>query len=95
MDIDDNEWYYNACGMCNSKIDDLTVGDKCTGLKCGKVITSIIPRFRITVKASSREKGDDIMLVMFENIVANLIGKSSAMVLNEVLEINFYLLMLS
>lgn len=86
--IDGDEWYYNACGRCNSMCNrEVVVGDHCINSKCNVVMETIVPRFRLKVKVSLGKADDDIKLVMFEKLVADQIGRSSSMVLESIREV--------
>ncbi|KAL6582427.1 hypothetical protein OROMI_006441 [Orobanche minor] len=45
-----------------------------------------VPRFRLKVTATGSKSNDDITVVLFEDMVANLIGKSAAAVLASLIE---------
>ncbi|KAL6572837.1 hypothetical protein OROHE_002313 [Orobanche hederae] len=45
-----------------------------------------MPRFRLKVIATGSKSNDDITVVLFEDVVANLIGKSAATVLASLIE---------
>ncbi|KAL6533188.1 hypothetical protein OROMI_027300 [Orobanche minor] len=85
VDIGDT-WYYNACTHCKTKTGDKKAGEICPSTKCGLKMEAIVPRFRLKVLARGSKSNDDITVVLFEDMVANLIGKSAATVLASLIE---------
>ncbi|KAL6576980.1 hypothetical protein OROMI_011256 [Orobanche minor] len=79
-------WYYNSCVHCKTKTGDKKAGDICPNIKCGVKMEAIVPRFRLKVIATGSKSNDDITVVLFEDVVANLIGKSAATVLASLIE---------
>ncbi|KAL6580259.1 hypothetical protein OROMI_008283 [Orobanche minor] len=74
VDIGDM-WYYNLCVHCKTKTGDKKAGEICPNTK-----------FRLKVIARGSKSNDDITVVLFEDMVANLIGKSAATVLASLIE---------
>ncbi|KAL6533615.1 hypothetical protein OROHE_013448 [Orobanche hederae] len=85
VDIGDT-WYYNSCVHCKTKTGDKNAGEICPNTKCGLKMEAIVPRFRLKVIARDSKSNDDITVVLFEDMVANLIGKSAATVLASLIE---------
>ncbi|KAL6581259.1 hypothetical protein OROMI_007182 [Orobanche minor] len=85
VDIGDT-WYYNSCVHCKTKTGDKNAGEICPNTKCGLKMEAIVPRFRLKVIARGSKSNDDITVVLFEDMVANLIGKSAATVLASLIE---------
>ncbi|KAL6542290.1 hypothetical protein OROMI_023892 [Orobanche minor] len=85
VDIGDT-WYYNSCVHCKTKTGDKNAGEICPNTKCGLKMEAIVPRFRLKVIARGSKSNDDITVVFFEDMVANLIGKSAATVLASLIE---------
>ncbi|KAL6585063.1 hypothetical protein OROMI_004352 [Orobanche minor] len=85
VDIGDT-WYYNACTHCKTKTGDKKSGEICPSTKCGLKMEAIVPRFRLKVLARGSKSNDDITVVLFEDMVANLKGKSAATVLASLIE---------
>ncbi|KAL6526280.1 hypothetical protein OROMI_029920 [Orobanche minor] len=85
VDIGDT-WYYNSCVHCKTKTGDKNAGEICPNTKCGLKMEAIVPRFRLKVIARGSKSNDDITVVLFEDMVARLIGKSAATVLASLIE---------
>ncbi|KAL6570336.1 hypothetical protein OROMI_014850 [Orobanche minor] len=85
VDIGDT-WYNNSCVHCKTKTGDKKAGEICPNTKCGLKMEAIGPRFRLKVIARGSKSNDDITVVLFEDMVANLIGKSAATVLASLIE---------
>ncbi|KAL6541088.1 hypothetical protein OROMI_024971 [Orobanche minor] len=85
VDIGDT-WYYNSCVHCKIKTGDKNAGEICPNTKCGLKMEAIVPRFRLKVIARGSKSNDDITVVLFEDMVARLIGKSAAIVLASLIE---------
>ncbi|KAL6570024.1 hypothetical protein OROMI_014538 [Orobanche minor] len=85
IDIGDT-WYYNSCVHCKTKTGDKKAGDICPNIKCGVKMEATVPRFSLKVIATGSKSNDDITVVLFEDVVANLIGKSASAVLASLIE---------
>ncbi|KAL6524024.1 hypothetical protein OROMI_031119 [Orobanche minor] len=85
VDIGDT-WYYNSCVHCKTNTGDKNAGEICPNTKCGLKMEAIVPRFRLKVIARGSKSNDDIIVVLFEDMVANLIGKSAATVFASLIE---------
>ncbi|KAL6508795.1 hypothetical protein OROHE_021354 [Orobanche hederae] len=85
VDIGDT-WYYNSCVHCKTKTGDKNAREICPNTKCVLKMEATVPRSRLKVIARGSKSNDDITIVIFEDMVANLIGKSAAIVLVSLIE---------
>ncbi|KAL6584531.1 hypothetical protein OROMI_003820 [Orobanche minor] len=84
-DIGDT-WYYNSCIQCKTKTREKKALEICPNTKCGLKMEATVPRFSLKVIAMRSKSNDDTTVVLFEDMVANLIGKSAATFIASLIE---------